>query len=375
MGMFLERLAERYTKEEELGEGGVGVAFKAEGIEDKKLYVIKIFDLDKIRNSIKEDTVRRLGMSKEAIASQILEAMLKNNKRIKEIMEERKGEEGWNNIKYIVEVGDENAPYVVTEYIRYNLREYMSIKGRIDPHQALRIVLDVATALKFVHESTKDSEHPIIAHTDVCPENIYIDVDERGEIKAVKLGDFDGAWTPGMSVELAMFHLDYKPPEAESEKFEPSEKFDVYSLGVILAELIGGEDAKKWVKKGIVIDKLREYEELLKKSVAFYKDRMTIDEFIEKVESISPVTVIIKKSIKELCEEWLNTLEYYKKHYKERPIPVLQENMLRSISSKFDELMDLWREKNFPRLKPLINEIREDLESLKEEMHGSTKSR
>jgi serine/threonine protein kinase len=373
--MFLERLAEKYTNEKELGEGGVGVTFKAEGIEDKKLYVIKIFDINKIRNSIKEDKARKLGMSKEKIASQILKAMLENNKRIKEILEERKGERGWDNIKYIVEVGDENAPYVVTEYIRYNLKEYMNIKGRIDPHQALRIVLDIATALKFVHESTKDSEHPIIAHTDVCPENIYIDVDERDEIKAVKLGDFDGAWAPGMSVEPAMFHLDYKPPEAESEpEAKPSEKFDVYSLGVILAELIGGENAKTELKKGIVIDELREYEELLKKSVAFYKDRMTIDEFIEKVESISPVTVIIKKSIKELCEEWLNTLEYYKKHYKERPIPASQENMLRSISLKFDELMNLWRRKSFQRLKPLINEIREDLGSLKEEMRRSTRS-
>jgi serine/threonine protein kinase len=363
MGMFLERLAERYTKEEKLGEGGVGTAFKAKGIKDGRLYVVKIFDINKIKNSISDSEAKEIGVDKEALAPQILKAMLENNKRIKEILEERKGERGWDNIKYIEEVGDENAPYVVTEYIRYNLRKYMSIKGRIDPHQALRIVLDVATALKFVHESTKDSEHRIIAHTDVCPENIYIDVDERGEIKTVKLGDFDGAWVPEISINPMRVHMDYKPPERK-----PSEKFDVYALGVILAELIGGKRAVELLKeKGTVdeIDELREFKELIEKSTEKKENRMTVDEFIKTIENMN-IKEITKGSIKEICEEWLDILEDYKRRYREKPIPVPQENMLRSISSKFDELIDIWHKGSLSKLNPLINEIRSDLEDLKE---------
>jgi serine/threonine protein kinase len=370
MGMPLERLVERYTKEEKLGEGGVGIAYKAEGIKDGKLYVIKIFDINKIKNSVSDSEAKKIGVDKEALALQILKEMLENNKRIKEILEERKGEKGWNNIKYIEEVGDTDAPYVVTEYIRYNLKEYMSSKGRIDPHQALRIVLDVAIGLRFIYESTKSSRHPIIAHTDVCPENIYIDVDERGEIKTVKLGDFDGAWIPEISIHPIMIHMDYKPPEGK-----PSEKFDVYALGIILAELIGGKRAADLLKeKGTVdeIDELREFKELIEKSTEKKENRMTVDEFIKTIENMN-IKEITKGSIKEICEEWLDILEDYKRRYRERPIPVPQENMLRSISSKFDELIDLWHKESLSKLNPLINEIRSDLEDLKE-MRRSTRS-
>jgi predicted Ser/Thr protein kinase len=115
-----------------------------------------------------------------------------------------------------------------------NLRQAMQA-GRFTPEQALAVVPPVCEALQYAHD------HGIV-HRDIKPENLLLDKDGR-----VKIADFGIA---------KMLHADAPDPTpAESQPpgtaqyMAPEQKdpgrtdhrADIYSLGVVLYELLTGE--------------------------------------------------------------------------------------------------------------------------------------
>ncbi len=115
-----------------------------------------------------------------------------------------------------------------------NLRQAMQA-GRFTPEQALAVVPPVCEALQYAHD------HGIV-HRDIKPENLLLDKDGR-----VKIADFGIA---------KMLHADAPDPiPAESQPagtaqyMAPEQKdhgrtdhrADIYSLGVVLYELLTGE--------------------------------------------------------------------------------------------------------------------------------------
>jgi predicted Ser/Thr protein kinase len=115
-----------------------------------------------------------------------------------------------------------------------NLRQAMQA-GRFTPEQALAVVPPVCEALQYAHD------HGIV-HRDIKPENLLLDKDGR-----VKIADFGIA---------RMLHADAPDPvPAESQPagtaqyMAPEQKdhgrtdhrADIYSLGVVLYELLTGE--------------------------------------------------------------------------------------------------------------------------------------
>ncbi|TDJ70666.1 MAG: serine/threonine protein kinase, partial [Planctomycetota bacterium] len=126
--------------------------------------------------------------------------------------------------------------YILMEFVDGpNLRQ-MIRSGDVRPAQALALVSQVCAALDFAHSEG-------IVHRDIKPENILID--QRGR---VKIADFGLAklLDPGPMERLtrsdqAMGTLQYMAPEQLERPLEVDHRADIYSLGVVLYELLTGE--------------------------------------------------------------------------------------------------------------------------------------
>ncbi|WP_395743921.1 protein kinase domain-containing protein [Prosthecobacter sp.] len=116
-----------------------------------------------------------------------------------------------------------------------NLRQAMQA-GRFTPEQALAIVPPICDALQYAHE------HGIV-HRDIKPENLLLDKAGR-----VKIADFGIAKMIGSPAEKGGEALSqpfgtpaYAAPEQREEARQVDHRADIYSLGVILYELLTGE--------------------------------------------------------------------------------------------------------------------------------------
>ncbi len=128
--------------------------------------------------------------------------------------------------------------YLMMEFVDgVNLRQAMKA-GRFTPQEALTLVQDVCAALKFAHEQG-------ILHRDIKPENILID--SRGQ---VKIADFGIAKLTGadskdqLTLTQRGFVLGsphYMAPEQLESPGDVDQRADIYSLGVVLYELLTGE--------------------------------------------------------------------------------------------------------------------------------------
>ena len=115
-----------------------------------------------------------------------------------------------------------------------NLRQAMKA-GRFTPEQALAVVPPVCEALQYAHE------HGIV-HRDIKPENLLLDKDGR-----VKIADFgiakmlhaDGA-DIGLTESQPAGTPQYMAPEQKAHH-RTDHRADIYSLGVVLYELLTGE--------------------------------------------------------------------------------------------------------------------------------------
>ncbi len=128
--------------------------------------------------------------------------------------------------------------YLVMEYVEgVNLRLAMKA-GQLDSAQALAIVPQVCEALQFAHDSG-------IVHRDIKPENILID--RRGRVKIADFGlaklvaeENSQQWTLTGSRQV-LGTLSYMAPEQIERPASVDHRADIYSLGVVLYELLTGE--------------------------------------------------------------------------------------------------------------------------------------
>ncbi|MBX3747082.1 MAG: serine/threonine protein kinase [Verrucomicrobiae bacterium] len=117
-----------------------------------------------------------------------------------------------------------------------NLRQAMEA-GRFTPAQALALVPRICEALQFAHDEG-------ILHRDIKPENILLDA--RGRVKIVDfgiaklLGDTTAeANLTGSGLAVGTPH--YMAPEQLERPQEVDQRADIYSLGVVLYEMLTGE--------------------------------------------------------------------------------------------------------------------------------------
>lgn len=142
------------------------------------------------------------------------------------------------NIVAVFEHGEEGGFfYLLMEYVDgINLRQAMHA-GRFSPEQALDVVPGICDALQAAHAQG-------ICHRDIKPENILLDREGR-----VKIVDFGIALIGGdqqrnftlTATGGALGSAAYMAPEQHERPHDVDHRADIYSLGVVLYEMLTGE--------------------------------------------------------------------------------------------------------------------------------------
>ena len=126
--------------------------------------------------------------------------------------------------------------YLLMEFVDgVNLRQAMQA-GRFTPEQALAIVPPVCDALHYAHS------HGLV-HRDIKPENLLLDKDGRIKIAdfgIAKMLDADEPDT-GLAESQPAGTPRYMAPEQRDAHRRTDHRADIYSLGVVLYELLTGE--------------------------------------------------------------------------------------------------------------------------------------
>jgi serine/threonine-protein kinase len=204
-----ETIAERYELEEVVGHGGMSRVYKAHDSLLERNVALKVLHQQYNED---EDFVERFKREARSVAQ------LQHP-----------------NIVTVIDRGEENGrQYIVFEYVDgENLKELVVRKGRLDVRAALEIALEIARGLAFAHE------HGLV-HRDVKPQNVLLNGDGRA-----KVTDFGIARS--LDVESGMTQTgailgtsNYIAPEQASGQPVDAQT-DVYSLGIVLYEMLTGE--------------------------------------------------------------------------------------------------------------------------------------
>jgi serine/threonine-protein kinase len=137
------------------------------------------------------------------------------------------------NIIRIHDYGEEQGcPFIVMEFlVGEDLRHAIRDKHVGDVANRLRIALDIARALEYIHSKK-------IIHRDIKPDNVHIDASGK-----VKLMDFGIAKAEGLHLTRTGFAVGtpyYMSPE--QVRGEPAtESMDIYAFGILLFELLTGQ--------------------------------------------------------------------------------------------------------------------------------------
>ena len=138
------------------------------------------------------------------------------------------------NIVEVYDVGEDNGQYyIVMEYIEgCQLKQLLKKRGRLTLSEVIDIMLQITEGLSVAHDA-------YIIHRDIKPQNIMI-LDSG----LVKITDFGIAMamnsTQLTQTNSVMGSVHYLPPEQANGKGSTLQS-DIYSMGILMYELLTGE--------------------------------------------------------------------------------------------------------------------------------------
>ncbi|RCJ19992.1 serine/threonine protein kinase [Nostoc sp. ATCC 43529] len=163
---------------------------------------------------------------------------------------------------HIVKISDcgvtpEGFPFYVMEYLRgQTLRQLLLREKRLSVERTVKIMAQVCKGLQLAHKGVtlqrdggKTAEHIQVVHRDLKPDNIFLVPTDLGEW--VKILDFGVAKIRNESSEntnitnitstfIGTFR--YAPPEQIQSDKNLDARGDIYSLGIILYEMLSAAD-------------------------------------------------------------------------------------------------------------------------------------
>lgn len=203
-----KRLDGRYEIREILGVGGMAVVYKAYDNVEDRIVAIKILKEEYATN---EEFLRRFKNESKAIS-------LLSHPNIVKI--------------YDVSFGD-IIQYIVMEYIEgITLKEHIEQEGCLSWKDAVYYTIQILRGLQHAHDRG-------IVHRDVKPQNIMLLPD--GTIKVTDFGIARFARSEQKTItDKAIGSVHYISPE-QARGEATDEKADIYSVGVILYEMLTGK--------------------------------------------------------------------------------------------------------------------------------------
>src|SRR6059058_3629500 len=138
------------------------------------------------------------------------------------------------NVVGVIDAGeDDGRPYIVFECVDgETLKERIRRQGRLPIPEAVAYTIEIARALGVAH-----SQH--IIHRDVKPQNVLID--EEGSAKVTDFGIARTLDEEGLTADgRVLGTTDYVSPEQALGQHVTGQS-DLYSLGIVLYEMLTGE--------------------------------------------------------------------------------------------------------------------------------------
>ncbi|MDA0184233.1 protein kinase [Solirubrobacter phytolaccae] len=134
----------------------------------------------------------------------------------------------------VIDTGeDENRPYIVFEYVEgETLKDRIRRLGRLPVDESLAYAIEIARALGSAHA------HDIV-HRDVKPQNVLLD--PEGSAKVTDFGIARSLRDDGLTADgRVLGTTDYVSPE-QALGHDVDGQSDIYSLGVVLFEMLTGD--------------------------------------------------------------------------------------------------------------------------------------
>ena len=205
--MVGERIAGRYELEELVGSGGMSSVYKAYDTLLERHVALKVLHEHRTDDA---EYVERFRREARAVAQL-----------------------SHPNIVTVIDRGeDDGRQFIVFEYVDgKTLKECLDEQGRMTVRRALELAIEIAHGLAFAHD------HGLV-HRDVKPQNVILNGD--GAAKVTDFGiarslEVKGVTQSGTVLGTSSY---IAPEQASGRPVEPAT--DVYSLGVVLFELLTG---------------------------------------------------------------------------------------------------------------------------------------
>ena len=133
----------------------------------------------------------------------------------------------------------EGAPFLVLEYLEgTSLEAELARVKRIEPARAVRIALQIASAVAAAHAAG-------IIHRDLKPANVFLVTrgDNKDHVKVLDFGvsKFSGAASSDTQQGLVIGTPHYMAPEQIRSPDAVDQRLDVYALGINLYEMLTGQ--------------------------------------------------------------------------------------------------------------------------------------
>ena len=203
-------LAGRYEIIEKIGEGGMAYVYKARDNFLNRYVAIKV-----LKNEFSKDEVfvKRFRTEAQSAASLI-----------------------HPNIVSVFDVGeDKGISYIVMELLESKtLKDYIQAKGPLSSELTLKIAVQIASALEAAHKAH-------IVHRDIKPQNIMLNqnlVAKVTDFGIAKVANTSTATITSFGKTMGSVH--YFSPEHAKGGYTDA-KSDLYSLGVVMYEMVTGK--------------------------------------------------------------------------------------------------------------------------------------